>query len=45
MSDIRTSPSTRKLALERGIDIEALARNLGRSTIGPELPAILAMYA
>ena len=36
MSDIRTSPSTRKLALERGIDIEALARNLGRSTIGPE---------
>ncbi|ETX13922.1 dihydrolipoamide acetyltransferase [Roseivivax halodurans JCM 10272] len=36
MSDVKTSPSTRKLAQEKGIDIDALARDLGRNTIGPE---------
>ncbi|ETX29407.1 2-oxo acid dehydrogenase subunit E2 [Roseivivax isoporae] len=36
MSNVKISPSTRKLAQEKGIDIEALARDLGRSTIGPE---------
>ncbi len=36
MTDIVASPSTRRLALEKGIDIEALAARLGRTTIGPE---------
>jgi pyruvate dehydrogenase E2 component (dihydrolipoamide acetyltransferase) len=36
MSDIIASPSVRRLALEKGIDIEALAARLGRTTIGPE---------
>ncbi|MBM1248369.1 2-oxo acid dehydrogenase subunit E2 [Ponticoccus sp. SC6-42] len=34
--DIAASPTTRKRALEKGVDIEALARSLGRTTIGPE---------
>jgi pyruvate dehydrogenase E2 component (dihydrolipoamide acetyltransferase) len=36
MTDIIASPSTRRRALEKGVDIEALAHRLGRSTIGPE---------
>jgi pyruvate/2-oxoglutarate dehydrogenase complex dihydrolipoamide acyltransferase (E2) component len=36
MSDIIASPSTRKLAQAKGVDIDALAQRLGRSTIGPE---------
>jgi pyruvate dehydrogenase E2 component (dihydrolipoamide acetyltransferase) len=36
MTDISASPTTRRLALEKGIDIDALARKLGRSTLGPE---------
>ncbi len=36
MSEISASPSTRRLALERDVDIEALAKRLGRRTIGPE---------
>ncbi|MBY6200572.1 2-oxo acid dehydrogenase subunit E2 [Maritalea mobilis] len=36
MSDISASPSTRKLALQKGVDLEAHARKLGRTTIGPE---------
>jgi pyruvate dehydrogenase E2 component (dihydrolipoamide acetyltransferase) len=36
MVDITASPSTRKLALQKGIDLETQARKLGRSTIGPE---------
>jgi pyruvate dehydrogenase E2 component (dihydrolipoamide acetyltransferase) len=36
MSDISASPSTRKLALQKGVDLEAHARKLGRRTIGPE---------
>ncbi|MDG4649202.1 2-oxo acid dehydrogenase subunit E2 [Roseibacterium sp. SDUM158017] len=36
MSDIAASPSTRRLALEKGVDLDALARKLGRTTIGPE---------
>ena len=36
MSDISASPSTRKLALQKGVDLEARARKLGRTTIGPE---------
>lgn len=36
MSDIKASPSTRRLALEKGVDIESLARKLGRETIGAE---------
>ncbi|HKL69809.1 2-oxo acid dehydrogenase subunit E2 [Salibaculum sp.] len=36
MSDIIASPSTRRLARDNDVDIEALARRLGRTTIGPE---------
>jgi len=36
MSEISASPTTRKLAQARGVDIDALAARLGRSTIGPE---------
>lgn len=36
MSDIIASPSTRRLARERGIDIGTIAAKLGRKTIGPE---------
>lgn len=36
MTDIAASPTTRRLALEKGIDIDALAQRLGRTTIGPE---------
>ncbi|WP_246237482.1 2-oxo acid dehydrogenase subunit E2, partial [Halovulum dunhuangense] len=34
--DISASPSTRRMALRKGVDIDALARRLGRTTIGPE---------
>src|SRR6056297_1981865 len=36
MSEISASPSTRKLALQKGVDLEAQAKKLGRTTIGPE---------
>jgi pyruvate dehydrogenase E2 component (dihydrolipoamide acetyltransferase) len=36
MNEITASPSTRKLALEKGVDLEAQAKKLGRRTIGPE---------
>lgn len=36
MSEIIASPSTRRLAMERGVDIEVRAQALGRTTIGPE---------
>ncbi|RYG92829.1 dihydrolipoamide acetyltransferase [Loktanella sp. IMCC34160] len=36
MSETIASPSTRRLALEKNVDIDALARKLGRTTIGPE---------
>ncbi len=36
MSDIIASPSTRRLALEKGVDIDALAKRIGRKTIAPE---------
>lgn len=36
MSEIIASPSTRRRASEQGVDLDALARKLGRSTIGPE---------
>jgi pyruvate dehydrogenase E2 component (dihydrolipoamide acetyltransferase) len=36
MSEISASPTTRKLAQAKGVDIDALARRLGRTTIGPE---------
>jgi len=36
MSEISASPTTRKLAQSRGVDIDDLARRLGRTTIGPE---------
>lgn len=36
MSDIIASPSTRRKALEQGVDIDARARELGRTTLGPE---------
>jgi pyruvate dehydrogenase E2 component (dihydrolipoamide acetyltransferase) len=36
MSEISASPSTRKLALQKGVDLEAQAKRLGRTTIGPE---------
>ncbi|MGY6706074.1 2-oxo acid dehydrogenase subunit E2 [Roseinatronobacter sp.] len=36
MSDIIASPSTRRMALEKGVDIDARARELGRKTMGPE---------
>ncbi len=36
MTDIVASPSTRRLALERGVDLDVLAKKLGRTTIGPE---------
>ena len=36
MSDIIASPSTRRLAREKDVDIDALAKRLGRTTIAPE---------
>ena len=36
MTDVIASPSVRKLAAERGVDLAALARDLGRQTIGRE---------
>ncbi|MDF0600216.1 2-oxo acid dehydrogenase subunit E2 [Psychromarinibacter sp. C21-152] len=36
MTEITASPSTRRLAREKGVDIETLAERLGRTTIGPE---------
>ena len=36
MSDTIASPSTRRRALEKGVDIDVLARSIGRTTIGPE---------
>ncbi|KPQ12893.1 MAG: pyruvate dehydrogenase E2 component (dihydrolipoamide acetyltransferase) [Rhodobacteraceae bacterium HLUCCA09] len=36
MADVIASPSVRKLAAERGVDLTALARDLGRETIGRE---------
>ena len=36
MSDVIASPSTRRKALQKGVDIEARARELGRTTLGPE---------
>ena len=34
--EVKASPSVRKLAAERGVDLAALARDLGRETIGRE---------
>jgi len=36
MSYVIASPSTRRKALEKGLDIDARARELGRTTLGPE---------
>jgi len=36
MTDIIASPSTRRLAREKDVDIDALAKRLGRTTIAPE---------
>ncbi|RFP86688.1 dihydrolipoamide acetyltransferase [Rhodobacteraceae bacterium 63075] len=36
MNDVKASPSTRALALNKGVDIDKLAADLGRTTIGPE---------
>ncbi len=36
MSDVIASPSTRRKALQKGVDIDARARELGRTTLGPE---------
>ncbi len=36
MSEVIASPSTRRKALEQGVDIDARARALGRKTMGPE---------
>lgn len=36
MSEIIASPSTRRLARDNDVDIDALAKRLGRTTIGPE---------
>jgi pyruvate dehydrogenase E2 component (dihydrolipoamide acetyltransferase) len=36
MSDIAASPSTRRRAAEKGVDLDAQARRLGRTTLGPE---------
>jgi pyruvate/2-oxoglutarate dehydrogenase complex dihydrolipoamide acyltransferase (E2) component len=34
--DIKASPSTRRMAMEKGIDLADRARQLGRTTLGPE---------
>ena len=36
MSEVKAAPSVRALALQKGIDIDALAKSLGRTTIGRE---------
>ena len=36
MSDVIASPSTRRKALEKGVDLSTRARELGRTTLGPE---------
>ena len=46
MSDIIASPSTRRKALEKGVDLNTRAKELGRTTLGPEdLSAIVAPAA
>ncbi|TDL86867.1 2-oxo acid dehydrogenase subunit E2 [Meridianimarinicoccus aquatilis] len=44
MTDIIASPSTRRLAREKGIDLVALAQQLGRTTLAPEDFALPAQY-
>ncbi len=36
MSDVIASPSTRRKALEQGVDLNTRAKELGRTTLGPE---------
>ena len=36
MSDVIASPSTRRKALEKGVDLNTRAKELGRTTLGPE---------
>ncbi len=36
MSEVIASPSTRRKALEKGVDLDVRARELGRITLGPE---------
>ncbi len=36
MSDVIASPSTRRKALEKGVDLDSRAKELGRTTLGPE---------
>ena len=36
MPEISASPATRRLARDKGVEIDALAERLGRTTIGPE---------
>ncbi|MFZ5962809.1 2-oxo acid dehydrogenase subunit E2 [Thalassococcus sp. BH17M4-6] len=36
MSNVKAAPTVRAMALQKGIDIDALARDLGRTTIGAE---------
>ncbi|WP_322895497.1 MULTISPECIES: 2-oxo acid dehydrogenase subunit E2 [unclassified Yoonia] len=36
MTEIIASPSTRRMARDQNVDIDALAKKLGRTTIGPE---------
>lgn len=36
MAHVTASPATRRLAREKGVEIETLAKKLGRQTIGPE---------
>lgn len=36
MSEVIASPSTRRKALEKGVDLDTRARELGRTTLGPE---------
>jgi pyruvate/2-oxoglutarate dehydrogenase complex dihydrolipoamide acyltransferase (E2) component len=46
MSDVIASPTTRRKALEKGVDLDARAKELGRTTLGPEdLSAVAAPTA
>ena len=36
MSEVIASPSTRRKALEKGVDLDTRAKELGRTTLGPE---------
>lgn len=46
MSDVIASPTTRRKALEKGVDLDARAKELGRTTLGPEdLSAVAASTA